>query len=940
MVYSERLASLSTGLGGEDGLEKKSCVDMNKRRERWKFVFPIFAVLAGICFGDAVEIYNEAVASFERGEYLQAAQGFQSFLKESPAHARAQEALYWTGESLFQEGRFEEAKSWFQRGGRGEQGTWRLRSLVRLAQCAEEGKKFSEALQSYEAALADEEYLGPGLRDIAFLGRGHCLSELQRAEEAMAAFQEAAEEVTADESRAYALYAAGWSAKESGNAEQAAAFFRELLEDFPNSEYMVEASYEVALHLLSTGRSREAVQLIELVLEERPGSQELLFVLGGAYHREGRLEEAEAMFDKAAQRSGEGPLHADALFNQGSCLIELGRHQPAVERFREAASIDPRRFGQRGAYWQGVGLHRMGEDELAVVALGTAREGEDAKLRCMAIRLLADIAREGEDFEEALRAYEELSSCQGSEAQAFFGQAGVLVELGRPGEAAALYRKVWEEYPEEEFAPRAVLAEGNIHLEEGSLAEAKNCFQEMLRVWPEHPRSGEALLGLGWCHHGEEEFAEAKEFFVKAGEALKEVSFRQEALCMAGASLLQGGEWEGALRPLGLVVSLDAESTWGRQGRLHLGQALCEGGRYQEALEVLSELPEEMCEARFWRGWCMEQSKDFQAASRAYEGALQCLDGGELLANAMQGLSRSLREMGEEEKALLWLERFVESFPDHPGRSGALFLLGEALFDKGEYEAAARRYEGALSSAEKEVEKAKLLYRIGWCHRKRDRWEDAGEAFEAVASEEQGSSLALEAAFLAAESYVSAGDGEGIVRAARLFDDLGEKGQEEENAWSKRISFWKGCALALLGHLEEAEEALRSSLERRGSDEAFQAAMSLAKGYEAERKWEQAARYYATAFEHAEGLEAWGCLMSSASCLEEANRWAEAGERYYRVALLSRERSVGPKAGLCAAEAFGKAGMGERRRQALETAVELYPTSEEAAEARRLMLER
>jgi tol-pal system protein YbgF len=64
--------------------------------------------------GDAEEIYNAAVAQFNRGSLATARAAFQSFLQAYPGHALAPDAHYYLADVLVQENRIEEALGAFQ----------------------------------------------------------------------------------------------------------------------------------------------------------------------------------------------------------------------------------------------------------------------------------------------------------------------------------------------------------------------------------------------------------------------------------------------------------------------------------------------------------------------------------------------------------------------------------------------------------------------------------------------------------------------------------------------------------------------------------------------------------------------------------------------------------------------------------------------------------
>ena len=78
----------------------------------------------------------------------------------------------------------------------------------------------------------------------------------------------------------------------------------------------------------------------------RPDFAEACYNRGVALKELGRLDEAVASYDKAIQIR---PDYADAYSNRGAALQELGRLGEAAENYRKAISIAP----QNGLFWSG-----------------------------------------------------------------------------------------------------------------------------------------------------------------------------------------------------------------------------------------------------------------------------------------------------------------------------------------------------------------------------------------------------------------------------------------------------------------------------------------------------------------------------------------------------------------------------------------------------------
>ena len=90
--------------------------------------------------------------------------------------------------------------------------------------------------------------------------------------------------------------------------------------------------------------------------------------LGALYRRQGRLVEAEQVYDNYLR---EDPLHVEILVEHGICLSDLGRLHEAIERFDFALSVGPNHPG--ALYNKAITQFRLGSYDVATDTLEAAR---------------------------------------------------------------------------------------------------------------------------------------------------------------------------------------------------------------------------------------------------------------------------------------------------------------------------------------------------------------------------------------------------------------------------------------------------------------------------------------------------------------------------------------------------------------------------------------
>ncbi|MDR2337236.1 MAG: tetratricopeptide repeat protein [Deltaproteobacteria bacterium] len=88
------------------------------------------------------------------------------------------------------------------------------------------------------------------------------------------------------------------------------------------------------------GDFETASQIFKQALEQEPDNYKLNLGLGNSYYRQNKFAEAEQYFKQAVQQA-DAQQKAEAFYNLGNSLVQLGKYQEAVSAYQESLKIMP-----------------------------------------------------------------------------------------------------------------------------------------------------------------------------------------------------------------------------------------------------------------------------------------------------------------------------------------------------------------------------------------------------------------------------------------------------------------------------------------------------------------------------------------------------------------------------------------------------------------------
>jgi putative PEP-CTERM system TPR-repeat lipoprotein len=408
--------------------------------------------------------------------------------------------------------------------------------------------------------------------------------------------------------------------------------------------------------LAETGKRADAVKLVEAALKLAPKDADVWQLKGSFAQAAGDTKGALAAYSKAVELR---PGHVDARIGRAALLIELGRLDDAaadIEWLRKEVPQDP-----RGAYARAVYLAKRGDSAAARDALVEVTRLVDPaprdvlRRRSPLLLLIGGLAHHGLDQFEKARSYlEDFLRADEHHAGARRLLGSILLSQGNDRGAISVLEPVVRRYPND-WQALSLLA--SAHMARRQYASAKEYLERALKASGDAPQV-RASLGFSLLGAGQPElaFEHLQRAFQKnpgelrSGVALSALYLKRdkprEALEVATALAERNPESAVALNTLGVA-------------RASLGDAKGARAAYTQALRVdKAFLPAQLNLAR------LDLAEAGPTVARSRLG--QVLKERPYQAQAMIELATVERAAGRNDEAIRWLERARSSNRRNP----------------------------------------------------------------------------------------------------------------------------------------------------------------------------------------------------------------------------------------------------------------------------------
>jgi tetratricopeptide (TPR) repeat protein len=401
---------------------------------------------------------------------------------------------------------------------------------------------------------------------------------------------------------------------------------------------------------------------------------DVTFQRGVALQRQGRLAEAERLYEEVIQRD---PRHFGALHLLGRAALQTGRAHRGIELIAKAIGLNRGVASAHSDLGKGLsGLGRL-DEALASFDRAIALRPDHAPAHNNRGRALIDLGR----LDEALASFDRAIALQPDFAFAHNNRGVALSELGRCDEALAHYDKAIALRPDYAEAHNSRgLALSDLRRFEEALAS----FDNAIALKPDFaPAYGNRAFAL----------RELRRFDEALANCDKAIALRPDnapAYCNRGIALRDLRRFDEALASYDQAIGLRADYPLAYGDR---GIVLAELRRFDEALASFDRaiaLQPDYAMAYGNRGLVLAELRRFDEALASHDKALALRPD---YAEALNSRGNALRDLNRPEEALASFDRALAVKPDFSDACGNKGIL---LLELGRIEEARSAIEAAI----------------------------------------------------------------------------------------------------------------------------------------------------------------------------------------------------------------------------------------------------
>ncbi len=448
-------------------------------------------------------------------------------------------------------------------------------------------------------------------------------------------------------------------------------------------------------------------------------------------------------------------------YQKGIKLYYEGLYQQAAGVFQQFIDTEPDRLLKEQAHYYKtraeIALDSLNYHIYSTRFLKKYPSGPNA------VSLLDDMAarrlRDGEYIKAMTvyyRAYRVETEMEGK-ARYLFWMAESARAMDSTKVSSTLYGQLADQYPNSEWAPRALYSRGQLYLDEEDFDRSTEVFEELRKRYPTHPQTRQIGTALGEMYYRQERYEDAIQA-LRSELAYLEDEARLKAILLIAESHNYLRQFDEADTHYRRYINLSRHEMQARPAHYGLGWVYHKQRVYHWAADSFSKAAmgdDELArKAGYYEAINRKLGGRYDQALEAFQKFGDRYTRGFWVEEAYYEWGLTAFELGRYDLAIEVLQLLVRGDHDLKDPGKVYSLLGEAYFANNEFSRAVQAFEVAEQTAEVDPDmKRQAQFQRAWVLYENHAYQEAGRAFEAVYRDKPSGELAAEALFWSADSY-------------------------------------------------------------------------------------------------------------------------------------------------------------------------------------------
>lgn len=351
------------------------------------------------------------------------------------------------------------------------------------------------------------------------------------------------------------------------------------------------------------------------------------------------------------------------------------------------------------------------------------------------------------------------------------------------------YQQFLSKAPGHANAPRAKVRQALAMHMAGKYAAAITSLDTAALTDPALKSEAQALVGRSLF--AQDKFDQAATSLEKSLATKSDAEQSDETMLVLADAYRQLGRQLDSTSLLKRVVQQFPNSSRLDEATFRLGEAAYEEGNLEEAVSQYSAVVQRWPDgqfaphAQYGLGWTYFNAEEFVRTIEAMSTLLDKFRTSEVAPKGYYVRAMANYQIGELQSVLNDVQAYLRTNPKLNDAQDAKYVKGLALAGLGKFDDAAAEYESILQASPNYSAADKVAYELAWAHVELGRQADSIAAFKKLASQFPSSPLAAESLFRVGESWYESGDFAKAAPAYKAAYDKAGKTEIGENALHK-----------------------------------------------------------------------------------------------------------------------------------------------------------